>query len=470
MAESLQNLDRASIRWKKSDGTNRQIEDIYPLAPAQHEMLVQSLHASAGVYVVQWSYLLEGALNEPALRHAWQHTIERHSILRSSFAWKEVGQPLQIVHETAELPWEYSDWREFSEPEQTERLETLLANDRARAYSLYRAPLMRMLLARIADSRHRVIWSHHHLLLDGWSVPQLWKEVFSLYTTICQEIEPRRESNPIILDRPRPYRDYIAWLNHQLTAEAERFWRATLNGVDAPTPLGISPTEQTERPADYAERHVQPGQAITATLAVLAQRHHLTLNTLAQGAWALVIGVTSGHQDIVFGATVAGRPASLAGVEQMIGLFINTLPLRVTIDSGATLAGWFQEIQDRQVELRQHEYIPLAQIQSWSTIPAGTPLFESFLRFQNYPADPETWQRGADLEISDVQVIDWWHFPISIVVEPGPSLDLAIVYDRHRVPDPLATRMLDRFMFTLEMFAEGLEGRLGDIINRIVEV
>ncbi|MCP4662962.1 MAG: amino acid adenylation domain-containing protein, partial [bacterium] len=304
---------------------DRGIEDVYPLSPTQQAMLFRTLtEPESAVYFEQSSWSLTGALEVPAFRRAWERVVERHPVLRTAFVWERLERPLQIVHRQAAIPWEVDDWRRLAAGEQETRLAALLEADRRRGFEPTQAPLMRLALLRLGDDRYRFLWSAHHLLLDGWSTPLVLDEVFTFYDAFRRGDELERR-------RPRPYRDYIAWLEEQDPAAAESFWRRALAGFTRPTPLVM------ERPRNASDdgaacqdelRRWLPARA-TAALDGFARRQRLTLNTLVQAAWALLLGRYGGEDDVVFGATVAGRPASLAGSESMVGLFINALPVRV---------------------------------------------------------------------------------------------------------------------------------------------
>ena len=270
------------------------------------------------------------------------------------------------------------DWRGLSSLEQQGRLEAFLEADRARGFDLGQAPLMRCALLREAEDAYRFVLGFHHLLFDGWSLSLLLKEVLAFYEAYCRGRELRLES-------PRPYRDYIAWLQQQDLAQAEGFWREALRGMTAPTPLPIGRSEGARLESRYAEQELRVSAALTAQLQGLARAHRLTLNTLVQGAWAVLLSRYSGEEEVVFGATVSGRPVELVGVEAMVGLFINTLPVRVEVPSQASLLPWLQQLQERQVEREQYAYSPLVAIQGWSEVPRGVPLFESIVVFENYP-------------------------------------------------------------------------------------
>ena len=435
----------------------RNIEAAYPLSPMQQGMLFHHLYApGSGVYFEQLTCTLHGDLNLEAFERAWQRVIERNAVLRTAFAWKRLEKMVQVVQKQVNLPLVREDWRGASAVEQAGRLEAFLADDRQRGFELTQAPLLRLTLFRTADDAYRFVWSHHHLLLDGWSVPRLLQEVFAFY-------EAFRQGRDLALPPTRPYRDYIAWLQTQDLAAAEAFWRKTLAGFTAPTSLAVGRAIGEAGAAGMVEQEVRLSEATTAALQNLVRANSLTLSTVVQGAWALLLSRYSGDDDVVFGATVAGRPADLSGAEGMIGLFINTLPVRVQVVDDRPAIGWLQELQARLADLRSFEYTPLVQIQGWSETPRDQPLFESILIFENYPVDAALREQLGSLQIRDIRSVEQTHYPLTVVSGPGRELLLKISFDTGRYTPDGIDRMLGHLRQLLEGIATDPTRRVGDL-------
>ncbi|MCI0392288.1 MAG: amino acid adenylation domain-containing protein [Acidobacteria bacterium] len=435
------------------------IEDIYPLSPMQQGMLFHSLYApESEVYFEQLSCTLRGELDEEAFSRAWQQTVDRHPALRAGFIHEETDEPAQVIYRQAELALERHDWSNLPAEEQEEKLRAWLASDRARGFVLSRAPLMRLALIRLAQERRRLIWSHHHLILDGWSGATLLGEVFSAYAAM-------RSGRTVRIDSPRPYRDYIAWLRRQDLSEAENFWRETLRGFKTPTSLNVASTAagQVGRVVGDENQQLEFSRSESEAIEAFARQRRLTLNTLAQGAWSLLLNRYSGDQDVVFGLTVSGRPASLTGVEKMIGLFINTLPLRVRMEGNPTLIQWLRGIQESTHRLRRYEYSPLAQVQGWSDAPPGEPLFESILVFENYPVDASILQLGGELTLEDLVAFERTNYPLTLMVRPGATLLLSLNYDTSRFDSDAAARILRHLRTLLLEMTCDPERRLDDV-------
>jgi len=422
------------------------IEDFYPLSPLQQGILFHSLDVpGSGVYCGQMLCELKGNLNLSAFEQAWQQAIDRHSILRTGFVWQGVKEPVQVVHRQVKLPITHHNWRELDHDDLATKLESLRQCDRAQGFNLSQPPLTRLSLIHLAEDDFRLLWTHHHLLLDGWSLPLLFQEVISAYQTLTL-------GQSLALAAPRPYRDYIVWLQQQDLTVAERFWRQQLQGFTAPTSL------QVDRKSKHLDIEVsgcgrqqrQLSSTATTALQNLARQHQLTLNTLIQGAWALLLNRYSREEDVVFGVTSAGRPADLVGVESMLGLFINTLPLRVEVQPETSLLPWLQRLQAQQAAVRQYEYSPLMQVQRWSEVPQGMPLFESIVEFQNYPLDTTLGKSLDNLAIGQVHTFEQTNYPLTVLAVSGTTLELRILYDRQRFEDDTITRMLGHLQTLLE--------------------
>ncbi|QRN99308.1 amino acid adenylation domain-containing protein [Archangium violaceum] len=437
------------------------VEDVYPLSPMQQGMLFHTLlEPGSGAYVMQFSWAFPVSVDTLAMRRAWNEVVARNPALRTSFSWAGLAEPLQVVHARAELPWRELDWRGLSPEERKAELEKFLEEDRARGFELSRAPLMRMTLIRQEERVYRLVWSHHHVLLDGWSLGGVVQEAFALYEGFVRGRVPPPASRS-------PFREYIAWLQRQDVARSEGFWRSTLAGFSAPTPL---PADRSGSGAREDEAHRQDDRElelsapVTAALEGLARRNQLTLNTLVQGAWALLLSRYSGESDVVFGATVSGRPAELPGVEAMVGLFINTLPVRVRMEPGEELVPWLRRLREQGVTLGQYEHCPLVRVQGWSDVPRGMPLFESLLVFENHPMDASLGESARGHEVRDFVGREQLTVPLNLIAYPGERLRLRVSYQRTRFSREAMGRLLEHWRTVLEAMATARPGqRLGEL-------
>ncbi|HEX7240019.1 MAG TPA: amino acid adenylation domain-containing protein, partial [Longimicrobiaceae bacterium] len=453
----LAGLDQAGVDALL--GSERGVEDVYPLTPLQEGMLFHTLYApGSGVYVGQLGFVLEGPLQAQALERAWQGAVDRHEALRAGFAWEGVPRPVQVIRREAKLPLRQEDWRGVGEAEREERLERYLEEDRKRGFELERGPLMRLGLFRLEEEAHHLVWTHHHLVLDGWSLSLLFGDVLALYAAYARGESPRPGA-------ARRYREYVAWLERRDRSRAECYWREALAGFEAPTPLpGARATRSGEKGHGVAGLRLSAER--TEALREQARRRGVTLNTVVQGAWALLLSRYAGEEDVVFGATVSGRPAELAGAEETVGMFINTLPVRVRLRAEAGLGEWLAQLQREQVEAREHEHAPLADVQRWSEVPAGESLFESLVVFENYPVDralEEAQGRLGGVRVRRSLGREQASYPLVLVAQADTGLRAELRYDRGRVEAGAAGAMLGQLETVLEAVAADSGQPLGAV-------
>ncbi len=433
------------------------IVDLLPLSPMQLDMLIHAVavaHSDLGV--LQFLWRLQGPLDGETLRASWQRAMERHGMLRTAFLWRDLREPLQAVCRAPRLPWETLDWSALPEARRPTALEALCLEDRRRGLALDRPPLMRLTLVRTGEREHHLLWTVHHLLLDGWGHARLVAEVFRLYEALAAGEEPQ-------LPPARSYRDFIAWLQRQDEREAETFWRQALEGFGAPTPLPLDGVHRDPTATGFGEARLLLSPELSAALRDRARSDRLTLGTLVQGAWALCLARSSGEEEAIFGITVSGRPPDLPGVEAILGPFLNNVPLRVPVRLDAELIPWLRELLDRQVRQRSYEYLSQARIRAGSEVPAHLPLYESMVVFENYPVESDA---SGPRSLVTEQV---YHFgsrtssALTLLAEPAPALPLSLAYDCRRFDAATAQRILGRVRSLLEGMTGPPETRLGEL-------
>jgi amino acid adenylation domain-containing protein len=445
----------------------KNIESMYYLSPLQEGLLFHRVaEGETDPYFCHYAFLLEGALEYDAFEQAWQRAVQRHPILRTAFVWEGVDKPMQIVCRTLSLPIHRHDWRGLAPAERRQAFDSLLQRDRRDGFDFLRPPLMRLHLIAVAEHTWYLINSHHHILLDGWSVALLLKDVATEYECV-------RQGRPSKIAAPPPYRQYITWLNRQDHRASEQFWRASLAGIRTPTvlPLEGNPEPESQDHLPYAEQDIQLSGAQRDALKGFAQRYRLTINTVVQGAWALLLSRYSGDTDVLFGSTVSGRPAELAGSDSMVGLFINTMPVRVSLPRATTVSSWLQSLQEQNSAIRQYEWTPLSSIQRWSEIPAGRSLFDTIVVFESFPEDESTGQQeGLRISPLSLQENDGYrltagrnNYPLSLMVEPGREIRLILCYAHRRFAHGAITRLLGHLERLLAAMVETPDARLGDL-------
>lgn len=422
----------------------------YPLSPLQQGILFHHLYApQSGVYIELVIRLHEN-LNVPAFERAWQAIVERHTVLRTSFEWVGLDQPRQKVHKRVNLLLAQQDWRGLTVQAQEDRLAFYLQTDRQRGFELTEAPLMRLALFRLGDTDYQCVWTFHHILLDGRSLPVILSELFAFYKAFCHK-------QSLHLESPRPYQDYIDWWQQQDPAQVENFWRNRLKGFTRPTPLTVDRLFENgvEAPTGYATQEIRLAETTTSALQALAQQHQLTFNTLLQGAWALLLSRYSRETEVVFGATRACRRSTIDGAEAMVGLFINTLPLRIQVFGDMLLLPWLKELRAQNLALREagREHTPLVKVQEWSDIPRGLPLFESLLVFENYDLNTTLRAQGGAWANRQFRLLEQTTYPLTLNGYLDAELRLKISYAKHRFDDQTIGRMLDHLQTLLESMA-----------------
>lgn len=434
------------------------IEDSYPLAPLQHGMLIHSLSAPhSGVYIQSCVCTLREELDCAALRLAWQEVANCHPVLRTSVSILNGDRPLQEVYDDVCIPWKEHDWKGKSLSGQSRRLDAFLEEDRARGFDLNRAPLMRITLFRMAEADFRVVWTYHHALLDGRSRYLVLQEVFNRYELIRVGKE-----RPETL--PQPYRDFVNWLETQDWTQAEEFWKAKLDQCQPSTSFGIDRSAHGNGgEPNFGRQEVRLSAELTAALKNACQHQQFTLNNMLQGAWALLLSRYSGEDDIIFGATRSGRYSTVTGTDSMIGLLINTVPVRIRMPGSECLLPWLKEIRNQWVAMRPYEHTSLVDIQKSAKLPPGSPLFESLLVVENYEMGVALRAQGGQWKNRDVQDISTTNYPVTLSAYLGNQILIKIVYDQNRFDAESISRMLGHFQTLLQSMAKNPSRRLSEL-------
>ncbi|AXB47648.1 non-ribosomal peptide synthetase [Amycolatopsis albispora] len=427
----------------------RSIDDLYPATPMQQGLLFHTLSApDSGVYIEQIRLRLSGELRVSTLCDAWEQTVRRHPALRTALAWQDLATPYQVVHSEVAAPIVIEEQAD---------LEELLREDRTAGFSLSEAPLMRLHLVRADAESWDLVWSHHHVVLDGWSAALVLEDFFTVYRALVAGEEPPPVSAP-------PYRDYVEWLEAQDLGAAEEYWRTHLAGFTEPTRLGIEQVvASTARRPEAAESTVELPEELSDRAREFARAHGLTLNTVLMGAWSLLLSRYSGQRDLVFGVTSAGRPAEVSEVERMVGLFINTLPARVGVPAEQRVADWLRDLQRVETERRRYENTPLTKAHEWSDVAGGTPLFDHIFVVENYLLDESVFQVDEALRVSDYRSYEQTNYLLALVVEPLDRLTLRTRHDPDRLTADTVERLLGHFEVLLDGVISAPERPVGEV-------
>ena len=475
------------------------IESIGPLSPQQEGLLFHALSEPArDPYFCQSCLRLEGALDLPAFEAAWFDAVARHAALRTDFKWEKLDRPVQIVFKPRMPQLDVHDWRGQSQGEQNQALRDLLAQEHAQGFDFGRAGDLRVKLIRIDENAHWLVWSYHHVSVDGWSFAVVLKDVMSAYLMrVAKPAAQPLAQGDTVLTPSRPYRDYVEWLRAQNANVAKAYWTDRLSGMEPPPALDLGAGESLAAQATHAEQHLHLAPQDSARVQAFARSQGVTLGTLYQGLWALLLSrcagagmpTPGGGRDVVFGVTVAGRPVELDGAQNMAGLFINTVPLRVKIDDALSVSAWLGELQTAIGAMRAHEHLPLAQIQAAVQASAGADhpasdggnardgarrgLFDSLVVIENFPVDEALMDERATLRVATHDTGQWVgdvlftqgrnNYAITLIVVPGAATQLVLAYDRRRFADAAVRGLLNQARTALLSLCEAGDRSLGEV-------
>jgi len=430
----------------------KNIADIYKLTPVQEGMLFHTLNnPDTGVYTEQFTRKV-ARINESLWERAWNQMLEKYSVLRTGMFWEGLDKPIQVVRKNVQVTQTVQDWSTLSEKHQKEKMISLLKEDHLAGFDFRKPPLMRQHIIHVSSTESYYVWTYHHVILDGWSAFVILDEVLEAYNALLLGFEKPIKSAV-------EFKQYIRWLSQQDTSQAEEFWRNYLNDFTSPTELKFVelPTFKSDiNDQDYNIIRIELESRLVEKLREFAKTSRLTLNTLFQGAWGLLLSIYSGENDVVFGSTVSGRPVDLPGAESMVGLFINTLPTRVTINSHETIIEWLRQLQNKQLEVRQHEYSSLVDIHRCSGIARGVTLFNSMLAVESFPS-------SKHMELPDIEVAQKTNYPITLVVEPASVIRIKVMYNASQYSNATIERILKQLTHTLSYLVDNGDNYLTNI-------
>ncbi|MDX2600462.1 amino acid adenylation domain-containing protein [Streptomyces caniscabiei] len=428
------------------------VAELLPLTPLQQGFFFHSLTGGADgdTYVVQQVLDLAGPVDATLLRRAAQCLLDRHAPLRAAFRQRPDGTPVQIITRDAALPWREVDLSSQDTEVRDSLGDAVAADERARGFDLAAPPLLRCALVRLGEERSRLVLTFHHIVADGWSLPVLHRELMAYYGTDAPA-----------LPEVAPYRSFLRRLAEQDRDTAREVWRDALAGLDEPTRLVGTPGDG----APVRPEHVRVGlsERTTARLAERARELGVTLGTVVQGAWGLLLGRLTGRDDVVFGTTVSGRDGEVDGIASMVGLFINTLPTRFRWAPRESLGALLVRLQEEQARLLDHQHLGLAEIQRLTGHAGSGELFDTLVVFENYPAESDLRDASGTVRITGDAFHDAVHYPLALVVKPGRRLDLRLKHHAERLDGDTVRALGDRLARVLEAVAEAPEGAAASV-------
>lgn len=409
------------------------------------------------MHLIQVSSRLEGKLDVPLWKRAWQRIMERHSILRTVFMWEQPEKPLQNVLQETALPWREEDWRRLSKEQQMRQLGDYFRDEQRRGFDPAEAPLQRLALFRLRDDQYQFVWSASLLCLDRESIEVVYQDVFRHYRAWREGGgEPEFPAAP-------GYRDFIAWLRSQDKAEEAAFWRSALSGF---TPAALPPIRERGNESGGSPQYRSISDKLDRTIAgqlqAAAAQHGLALNTIVQGAWAWLLSCREGSRDVVFGVTSTVRPATLPGADAMAGVFTATVPLRVPVDPGRSLIDWLHAIEERGRQTQKYPYSSQEEISRWSGLPPAETLFATNVMFENRVTRTEV-RISDDLRVAYHQVFPGLPYPVTLFVETDEELWLRLEFDERRFSAGAMGCLMTQYKDILGQMAENCVRTLSDI-------
>jgi len=433
-----------------------EIKDVYELSPLQQGMLFHNLYNPASEsYFQQLDFRITGNLYGAYFRQAWQLIVDRYDVFRTSFHWEELDSPVQVVKKQALLPWEELDWTTVQRT--TDDIQVFLDAQRQNKFQLETAPLMRCQLIKLDEKNWHFVWNYHHLLLDGWCLPLILKEVFYAYDQFCKGLQVK-------LPLPVPIRNYIVWLNEQDSSAMAAFWQTEFAEMETPGSLFDAPIHKRDvQQQNYSTFHQEVSPEITMLLQKIGRDARITFSTIIQAAWAIVLQRFLRQPDVLFGYTVSGRSYSVNSAENIIGLFINTLPVRIKIPKDQPLLSWLQALQLRQQEREKFSFSSLAEIKNLTGSKQNANMLETIIAFENYPIDKSFEGNIGGLAVQDIHFFEQTDFPVTLIITPGDSLHIKCIYDKALYQWGQISSLLAHFLNLLKNVSENPGASVGSL-------
>ncbi len=430
----------------------------YNLTPLQQGMLFHYISdPNSRTDIDQIVCHLEETIDTEILQKAWDEVILMHDSCRASFVWEDVDQPVQTITPNLTVPIEYFNWSSVDKEVLSENIKSFLKKDRQKGFVLSRAPLIRLNLIKAEDSDFYLIWTFHHILMDGRSHAIILNDVFSLYDSYCSGYKPK-------IGQLLPFRNFVDWLSKKDLKTSEDFWRKFLKGVNSPTNLLLKSIEHSDEEFSVPnEIELSLDEKISTILRDKAKQHEITLNTIIQGAWGFLLSNYCSGNDIIFGAARACRYSTIDGADSIVGLFMNVLPMRIKVEYNAELIPWLKSIRKQQMEVRKHEHTPLSNVLGWCNVPRGIQLFDTILIFDNYDLTLKLQEKGGKWLNREFRLFEKTIYPVAVYVYADKKIKIKIAYHSEKYTESDMKLMLTRFGNILTGFANDDYKKLSNI-------
>lgn len=444
---------------------DKDIKEVYPLSPMQKAILAQNIVSyKKGNDVFILIFKLEGILDVSLFKKAWIELIKRHSVLRTKFLWKKLDEPLQVVYKELDINFKEYDWSELSyESQQFFKLE-YISSEKEQGFKSTQVPLMRFCIAKCNNNLHKFIWSFQHSLFDGWSMHTLIKELMIIYKAFENNSEYK-------LEESKSFINYIEWLNNQDQDKAKEFWKKQFDGFSVTERLPEKLYKEVGSKFSIVTEELRLSKLETSYINEFVRKRNLTLNTLIQTAWGILMSNLTKCNDLIIGVETSGRSESIGDIETMVGLFIAVLPLRIRISEKDNCLKWMKELQSNQLEMRKYEYVTMQDVAKWNKIPVRLiqdAVYERTLVYQNFPMELK--QKEFDgISICVEERVSQIDVPLRIYATPGDELALMIVYNDEQYSCEFTRKMLESLKIILEEICSNEEVTMGYIDKKLNE-
>jgi amino acid adenylation domain-containing protein/FkbM family methyltransferase len=440
-----------------SSGKSKDIESIYRLSGLQQGMLFHGLYNNqdGGAYKVHYNCDLLN-LDCVVFKRSWRHIVNQHSVLRSAFFYDSFNIPVQCVYRNVDLPVTEIDCRGMDEASQRTIVNEYEELERQKGFDFKQAPLTRFTIIRLSEDRYRMLWTTHHILFDGWSLAILLEEFLTTYEALLSGKELKSTTE----DR---FEDYIRYLERTDNGQGETYWRNYVKDIEQSTllPFIEKTTERTKGSGHYKSLPLQIDAETTLQIQNFAQRNRITVNTLMQGVWARLLHHYTGEENVLYGIIVSGRPDDLPGVEQRVGIYINTLPLNCKVQKDDKVVKWLQGIQEEQVLSRKHQHTPLSEIQKWTGVPGD--LFDTLFVFENYPVNKLLLAKTWSLGVENIQSLDQTNYPLTLLINSAEHIHINFSYNTELLQQAYVKEISEHFQNVLLQFIANEESNVSDI-------
>jgi len=454
---SIAELDQFLNAEKEGQRRGDRITDLYRLSPMQEGLLFHGLYDQSSLaYTDQYNFDLPGSLDIDAFKLAWTAILANHSILKSSIYYEELSIPVQCVEAGVEIPLNVLDYSSLSAEEQEQAIADYLEEDLKNSFVFNKAPLIRIALIKLSADKYKAVWTSHHILLDGWSVPILMGELLQSYENLVS-------GEAAVAIQEDNFGDYIRYINNRNKEEEIKFWKTYMEGFEEPSllPFVGNTLDRNKGIGEAKEIALELDSSRTDSIRNFARANRITVNTLVQGIWSLLLSKYTGQEDISYGVTVSGRPSDLPRTESRVGLYINAIPLRTKVNADQSITEWLEALQNGHAAAREYQYTALNDIQNWCNLQSD--FFDSILVFENFPMGEVLDQKTWKLKIENVKSREQTNYLLSIDVGLAEEMTIKFGFNNSLLDEYYVQNMLKHFDHLLQQIVEAGETQISNL-------